>query len=217
MEEIKKIESVHNSKKVIFVLMIIFLGITVFWVGFWKYCDWYTGWCIEQEKEIDLDYYFRMTGGVRSIWEYGDALFYAMISAIPTVLLIIFYFYISKMKLIVTDKRVYGKAAFGKQVDLPLDSISAVGTSLFGGIAVATSSGTIKFLGISNRDKIHKVIRKLLIERQSENKKEKTSVTHITQEAQSSADELRKYKELLDCGVITQEEFDAKKKQLLGI
>ena len=33
----------------------------------------------------------------------------------------------------------------------------------------------------------------------------------------SSADELKKYKELLDSGIISQEEFDAKKKQLLGI
>lgn len=33
----------------------------------------------------------------------------------------------------------------------------------------------------------------------------------------SSADELKKFKELLDCGVISQEEFDAKKKQLLGL
>ena len=32
-----------------------------------------------------------------------------------------------------------------------------------------------------------------------------------------SADELKKNKELLDSGVITQEEFDAKKKQLLGL
>ena len=35
--------------------------------------------------------------------------------------------------------------------------------------------------------------------------------------AVSSADELKKFKELLDMGVITQEEFDAKKKQLLGL
>ena len=35
--------------------------------------------------------------------------------------------------------------------------------------------------------------------------------------ALSSADELKKFKELLDCGVISQEEFDAKKKQLLGL
>lgn len=33
----------------------------------------------------------------------------------------------------------------------------------------------------------------------------------------SSADELLKFKQLLDAGVITQEEFDAKKKQLLGL
>ena len=33
----------------------------------------------------------------------------------------------------------------------------------------------------------------------------------------SAADEIRKYKELLDEGIITQEEYDAKRKQLLGL
>ena len=33
----------------------------------------------------------------------------------------------------------------------------------------------------------------------------------------SGADEIMKYKNLLDIGIITQEEFDAKKKQLLGL
>lgn len=33
----------------------------------------------------------------------------------------------------------------------------------------------------------------------------------------SSADEIKKYKDLLDAGAITQEEFEAKKKQLLGL
>ena len=46
----------------------------------------------------------------------------------------------------------------------------------------------------------------------------RSASTVIKQEIQpSSADELKKYKELLDSGVITQEEFDAKKKQLLGL
>lgn len=36
-------------------------------------------------------------------------------------------------------------------------------------------------------------------------------------QALSSAEELKKFKELLDMGIITQEEFDAKKKQLLGL
>ena len=39
----------------------------------------------------------------------------------------------------------------------------------------------------------------------------------VIQQTASSADELKKFKELLDSGVITQEEFDAKKKQLLGL
>ena len=41
--------------------------------------------------------------------------------------------------------------------------------------------------------------------------------TTIVNMALSSADEIKKYKKLLDIGAITQEEFDAKKKQLLGL
>ena len=33
----------------------------------------------------------------------------------------------------------------------------------------------------------------------------------------SAADEIKKFKELLDSGIITEEEFNAKKKQLLGL
>lgn len=38
-----------------------------------------------------------------------------------------------------------------------------------------------------------------------------------TEKPQDRTEELRKYKELLDAGVITQAEFDAKKKQILGL
>ena len=40
---------------------------------------------------------------------------------------------------------------------------------------------------------------------------------NIAQKTGSSASEIMEYKNLLDAGVITQEEFDAKKKQLLGL
>ena len=124
------------------------------------------------------------------------------------------YLWLEKIEITVSDKRVFGKAAFGKRVDLPLDSISAVGTSFLKGIAVATSSGKISFLMIQNSDEIHKSVSELLISRQGK----QAETTVIKQEIpQSNADELKKYKELLDTGVITQEEFDAKKKQLLGL
>lgn len=145
-------------------------------------------------------------------------IFGLVICAPISLILFVFYLYVNKMQIVVTDKRVYGKTSFGKQVDLPLDSISAVGTSVFKGIAVGTSSGKIKFLGISNRDEVYEEIKKILADRQEKEIKVKSTapVTNITQE-QSSADELKKFKDLLDSGIITQEEFDAKKKQLLGL
>lgn len=121
----------------------------------------------------------------------------------------------SKVQITVTDKRVYGFDALGRRVDLPLDSIAAVGTSLFSGLAVTSASGAIKFTMLKNRDELHEAISKLLVERQG---KEKPDTTTIKQEIPlSNADELKKYKNLLDSGVITQEEFDAKKKQILGL
>lgn len=48
-----------------------------------------------------------------------------------------------------------------------------------------------------------------------------TNITHVDNPKSipdlGTADELKKFKELLDSGVISQEEFDAKKKQLLGL
>lgn len=132
----------------------------------------------------------------------------------PSVLLLIFGFIYSRNEIVITDKRVYGKTVFGKQVDLPLDSISAVGTSWLKGISVSTSSGRVSFSFIKNRNEIHKAVSDLLIARQE---KERAGTTIKQEIQQSSADELKKYKELLDIGVISQEEFDAKKKQLLGL
>lgn len=43
------------------------------------------------------------------------------------------------------------------------------------------------------------------------------NIRNAPTETLSPADELKKFKDLLDSGVITQEEFDAKKKQLLGL
>ena len=127
---------------------------------------------------------------------------------------IIIYFRIVNCELVITDKRVYGEATFGKRVDLPLDSISAVGTSALWGIDVGTSSGRIHFKLIKNKDEIHSVMSKLLMERQQKETKN-TVVENII--STSNADELKKFKDLLDSGVITQEEFDEKKKQLLGL
>jgi hypothetical protein len=55
-------------------------------------------------------------------------------------------------------------------------------------------------------------IYKILLDKISESR----NTTAVIQK-ESSADEIRKYKQLLDEGIINQEEFDIKKKELLGI
>ncbi len=122
----------------------------------------------------------------------------------------ILYINWSKCELTVTNKRVYGKTALGKRVDLPIDSVSAVGTSWLWGIDIGTSSGRIHFKFMKNKDEIHSVLSELLMERQQEK-----STAHI--QTASNADELKKYKDLLDNRAITQAEFDEKKRQLLDL
>ena len=95
-----------------------------------------------------------------------------------------------------------------------MDAISAVGTSAFNGIAVTTASGAIKFSMMENCNEIHSAVSKLLVDRQN---KASTAPVIKQEVPQSNAAELKQYKDLLDSGVISQEEFDAKKKQLLGL
>ncbi len=115
-------------------------------------------------------------------------------------------------ELIISNTRVTGKTSFGKHVDLPVNQISAISMGIFNRITVATSSGGINFWLVENREEIHKALNSLIEDIQVNHKTKQTNVTHI-----NSADELKKFKDLLDSGVITQEEFDTKKKQLLGL
>ena len=126
------------------------------------------------------------------------------------------YFLLRSYELTVTDKRIFGKVIFGKRVDLPFDSISSTSTiSLFKGVAVATSSGRISFLAVKNSEEIFDKINALLIERQKA--KKEAAPIQATANQHDEVDKLKKYKELLDQGIITQEEFDKKKKELLGL
>lgn len=154
------------------------------------------------------------TGEEYAWWNVSDRLF--LLVALPAGVMLIFtviYAFLGCMKIVVTDRRIYGKTYFGKSIDLPLDSVSAIGSKWMKGISVATSSGKISFLLIKNSQEIHKVMRELLIDRQNKKQIQEVVVSNNI----SGADELLKYSELLEKGIITQEDFDAKKKQILGL
>lgn len=63
---------------------------------------------------------------------------------------------------------------------------------------------------IKNAQDIYSSLNELIITRQQEK-------ANNAPGQGSAVDKLIKYKELLDGGIISQEEFDAKKKQLLGL
>lgn len=164
-------------------------------------------YCIEYRENPILDtigHYFRLDFPI------------ALIIIVSTLVVIgIIYMWLRSYELTVTNKRVFGKVAFGKRVDLPVDSVSAIGTiSLMKGVSVSTASGKIKFIFIKNSQKIYDVLNNLLIVRQQD----KQIASHQGNTMVSSnTDELKKFKELLDSDIITQEEFDKKKEQLLGL
>ena len=116
-----------------------------------------------------------------------------------------------KFELIVTDAKVIGKTLLGKRVDLPISQISVAGMGILKRVSIATSSGSINFYCVTNQNEVFSTISELILKRQEETKTETVRVP------ESDSDELKKYKELLDSGIITQEEFDAKKRQILGV
>lgn len=118
-----------------------------------------------------------------------------------------------KRELTITEKELV--ATVGNNVfECPLDSITSYA---FGGAHLIIQAPPRKFSieSLKNHEEISTVLNDLFNQR-------KVGPVYAVKPATSvsnygNADELKKYKELLDSGVITQEEFDAKKKQLLGL
>ncbi len=201
MDEKVIISNTANLKKKAMQISLIILGVSVILFYLWQSSYHSAG-----RVYHSAGYYTR--------WEYTEfGMFCGVLSIIGACLsipLLVSSFFMSVTELTVTDKRVYGQTAFRKRVDLPLDSISAVGTGMFGRFSVATSSGRINFLGLQNRDEFQKCISDLLIQRN------RNTVQDIPKSC-GEVEDVKKLKELLDMEIITQEEFEAKKKQILGL
>lgn len=83
-------------------------------------------------------------------------------------------------------------------------------------LVLHTSSGKIRFSFVQNTEEISSIILNAV----KEYKENYGTTKHIIQENANNIDEverLKQYKELLDSGIISQEEFETKKKELLNI
>ena len=127
-------------------------------------------------------------------------------------------------ELYLTETQICGvlKTIFGeKELRIPLEKLdnislrNSVVDKIIGGkkLCILSNSGTVRFPYVQNSDEFMKTTFEQLEERKNK-ARNKTATESAKNEP---VDELKKYKELLDSGIITQEEFDAKKKQILGL
>jgi len=105
------------------------------------------------------------------------------------------------------------KAAYRQKT---MGELTAIGISMHTGNSEVHRANE-KLSQIPDRDKCPKCGGEKLTRLFEEEAKAKIEKQNNPVQAVSSADEIKKFKELLDMGVITQEEFDQKKKQLLGL
>lgn len=123
-----------------------------------------------------------------------------------------FAYAITNKRILMAQQKMIGQVFQSVLID-NLNDIT-MSTSMFWGIITVDTIketfnvGVGKGCAVSINEKIHDALHSL-----KEERKQPTPV-HTTS---SSADEIIKFKKLLDDGIITQEEFDKKKKQLLGV
>lgn len=101
----------------------------------------------------------------------------------------------------------------GHAMQLLYRDIISVKTSGLGGLSIMGPSVKFSTLFLKNGP----ALRAAIMERKLALSQQQPAPVAPATPPQDAADELKKYKELLDSGVITQEEFDQKKKQLLGL
>lgn len=125
--------------------------------------------------------------------------------------------------IVLTQKRVIfidkGLIYGIKSTEVPLDMVNGVSYSkgiILGKISITNGAVTTV---IDNVDKSTAPIMTEKIKAAAEQYKQslRTPVQSSSEPILDGPDQIRKYKSLADDGIITQEEFEAKKKQILGI
>mgnify|MGYP004588232265 FL=1 len=123
-----------------------------------------------------------------------------------------------KCEITVTNKRIFGKPAHNKEVDIPWNQITGLHSCFFDGISIASIGNICNFYCMENHEEVMKAISYILANPQGMNvsstRRDKTSTTNSSTE---KSEQLIYFKSLFDNGIITQEEFNAKKKEILGL
>lgn len=160
--------------------------------------------CYEGSEYLEYynfsDYYIE-----ENIW-YWFLPVYGIIFAIATLTTVALLLN-KKHNIIVKKDTITITKLFKKKADLLISDINSVETTKLNGIKIIGNGFKYTVILLKNNEEVKDNLFKLLGETKKELKGKK--------EKASAADEIKKYKDLLDAGAITQEEYDKKKKELL--
>ena len=174
---------------------------------------WYPGW-IKYDNSF-IGFFFGEFFNFSCF--YGYLLIVGIIAAVVG---IIMKTSTEKCEITVTDNRIFGKLPHGKEVDIPLNQVTGLQSCSFDGVSVASIGNVSNFHCIENHEEVMKAISYLLANPPTANTASAQASNASTSGSSSSsneAEQLKRFKDLLDSGIITQEEFDAKKKEILGL
>ena len=107
--------------------------------------------------------------------------------------------------------RIVGTYRKNQSINIPLDSITSVSTTSLGGIIITCAGNNYKISFLKNQNEFCKKLNELLAQRTFANSNNSKIIDSDVYK------ELTSLKELLNSGVITQDEFDTKKKKLLEL
>ena len=164
--------------------------------------DWFPGWIKYDDSFIDFFFgeFFNFS------CFYGYILIVGIIAAVVG---IIMKTNTEKCEITVTNEAISGKLPHGKDVNIPLNHITAINRSSFNGISITSIGSVNNFYCFENREEVINAISCLLTKLQQDN-------AQLAQSG-SATDRLERLKSLLDAGVLTQDEFDTKKRQILNL
>ena len=125
----------------------------------------------------------------------------------------IIYFTARNNQITLTNYKITGTYNRHLSLNIPIDSVSSVSKGWMGSLCITCAGNKYNIIYVSNRDVFCSKLNELLNTRTQQALKGTPTVVN----KQSNYEELTKLKQLLDSGIITQEEFNEKKKQLLGL
>ncbi len=125
----------------------------------------------------------------------------------------IIYFTAKNNKITLTNYKITGIYNRHLSLNIPIDSISSVSKGANGSLFITCAGNRYNISFVENRDDFCSKLNELLNQRTEQTLKKSQNVS----DQQSNYDEILKLKELLDNNVITQEEYERKKKQLLNL